>query len=203
MVTESPVGRQCRKCRHVRTRTDAGPAWSCPACGGVYAKTHAIAAEQEEAARDAARNPVWGTPAIGGLPPAPPPLPRALAEERRRTARAQLAYVLLLPPFGLTAIGTAVVARETLADTPSGWLADHARWQLRTFWTIVVVGLVLAVLAGLLIGGARLSARMAGDVSDSSGAGWLFVPALALWGWTLYRTGVGWLLLQRGDRPPG
>jgi uncharacterized membrane protein len=195
--------RQCRKCGHVRLPTDAGPDWACPACGGAYAKTYAAAAAREEQARDAARNPAWGEPTPGGVEPPPPPPPPALAQERRRQARVQLAYLLLALPTGITAVVAALIARGIAAEAPQSWLEGHSRWQLRTFWTALVVGGVIALLALLLAGGAALSARM-GDgagASGSSPARWLWLPTAALWLWMLWRAAIGWMLLQRGDEP--
>jgi uncharacterized membrane protein len=195
------VHHQCRKCGHVRQRTDTGPDWACPACGGAYAKTYALAAQREEEARDAARNPGWGDPAPVAEKPAAPPLPATLARERARVARAQLAYLLLALPLGLTAVVAAVIARGLAAESPASWLESHARWQLRTFWTALVIGGVLALVAVLVVGGASLAARMGNGASGGSAARWLWLPGIALWLWMLWRAAIGWLLLQRGDSP--
>ncbi len=200
MDIESPVGRQCHKCDHVRKKDDTGPAWACPACGAVYAKVQAIVTEREAIAREAARQGHWDKRPAGGVPPPPRP-PATLALERRRVARVQLAYLLLALPLVVPGIAGAVIVRGIAAEQPPSWLSAHARWQLRTFWTALVLGVVLALLAALLIGGAALSARMAGGAPARSAAGWLWLPTIGLWLWMLYRSAIGWLLLQRGDSP--
>lgn len=197
----SSLHRQCRKCGHVRLPSETGPDWACPACGGAYAKTYAAAAEREEAARDAARNPAWGTQPLPDAEPAPPPLPPALAQERAREQRVQLAYLLLALPTGITAVVAALLARGIAAEAPQSWLEGHSRWQLRTFWTALVVGGVIALLALLLVGGAALAAKM-GKGGGAGAARWLWLPTAVLWLWMLWRAGIGWLLLQRGEEPP-
>jgi uncharacterized membrane protein len=109
-------------------------------------------------------------------------------------------YILQLVPLGVTAVVGAVIAKRLADSQPSSWLASHARWQLRTFWTALVIGLVLAALAMLLVGGAQLAARMGdGAPVGRSGARWLWLPATALWLWVAYRVARGWLLLVRGE----
>jgi uncharacterized membrane protein/predicted RNA-binding Zn-ribbon protein involved in translation (DUF1610 family) len=199
MDIDSPIGRHCKKCGHIRKRDDKGPDYACPSCGGVYAKVQAVVHQREEVAREAARHAdfsVMQPPA----PPPPPVLPESVAAERRRAQLVQTGYILQLVPLGITAVIGAVIARGIVAAHPSSWLASHARWQLRTFWTALVIGLVLAALAMLLVGGAQLASRM-GDGAPvvRSGARWLWLPATALWLWVAYRVARGWLLLVRGE----
>lgn len=199
MDPASPIGRHCLKCGHVRKRDDTGPDYACPACGAVYAKVRAAVHEREEAAREAARRADFQVVA----PPAPPPppaLPASVVAERRRIGLVQTGYILQLVPLGITAVVGAVIARNVVATQPSSWLASHSRWQLRTFWTALVIGLVLAAIAGLLVGGAQLAARMGdGTAEGGSGARWLWPPAAALWLWVAWRVARGWLLLLRGE----
>lgn len=199
MSPDSPAGRHCLKCGHVRKRDDAGPDYACPACGAIYAKVRAVVHQREEEAREAARHADFRvqTPAA---PPPPPKLPPSLAVERRRIAMVQSGYILQLVPLVVTAIAGAVIVRSVGAAQPESWLASHTRWQLRTFWTALVIGSVLALIAALLVGGAQLSARM-GDGPDASrsGAHWLWLPAAALWLWVAFRVARGWLLLLRGE----
>lgn len=199
MSLDSPIGRHCLKCGHVRKRDDEGPDYACPACGAVYAKVRAAVHEREEAARESARRmdfQVRQPPA----PPPPPAVPASVAAERRRIGLMQTGYLLQLVPLGVTAIVGAVIASRVAAAQPSSWLASHSRWQLRTFWTALVFGLVLAAIALLLVGGARLAARMGDGVADGgSGARWLWLPATVLWLWVAYRVARGWLLLVRGE----
>jgi uncharacterized membrane protein/DNA-directed RNA polymerase subunit RPC12/RpoP len=199
MDLDSPIGRHCKKCGHIRTRDDEGPDYACPACGGVYAKVRALAHQREEAAREAARHADF-TVLQPPAPPPPPVLPKSLADERRRVGLVRTGYILQLIPLGITAVVGAVIARGIVTAHPSSWLASHSRWQLRTFWTALVIGLVLAALAMLLMGGAQLASRMGdGAPVGRSGAGWLWLPAAALWLWVMYRVAVGWLMLLRGE----
>ncbi len=199
MDIESPIGRHCLKCGHIRKRDDAGPDYACPACGGVYAKVRAVVHQREEAVREAARH-VDFRVLQPPEPPPPPALPASLAAERRRFGLVQTGYILQLTPLGITAVVGAVIARGVVATDPSSWLASHSRWQLRTFGTALVIGLVLAVLAILLVGGAQLAGRMGdGAPVGRSGARWLWLPATALWLWVTYRAARGWLLLLRGE----
>lgn len=164
----------------------------------MYAKVQRVMHEREEAAREAARRADFAP-----LPPAAPPpalpMPASVRAERRRVALTQAAYLLLLLPLGITAIVAAILARRVAGEAPTSWLATHSQWQLRTFWTLLAFGLILAVLAGLLVGGARLAARMGDASTAGSGAGWLWLPAAALWLWVAFRVARGWLLLMRGE----
>jgi uncharacterized membrane protein len=127
-------------------------------------------------------------------------LPASVVAERRRIGLVQTGYILQFVPLGITAVVGAVIARNVIATQPSSWLASHARWQLRTFWTALVIGLVLAAIAVLLVGGAQLAARMGDGAADvRSGARWLWLPAAALWLWVAWRVARGWLLLLRGE----
>lgn len=199
MDLDSPIGRHCRKCGHIRKREDVGPDYACPVCGAVYAKVRAVLHQREEEARESARRAdfqVLTPPA----PPPPPVLPKSLAAERRRVAQVQTGYILQLVPLFVPAVVGAVMAKRFLASDTSDWLASHSRWQLRTFGTALVIGLVLAAFAALLMGSARLAARMGdGGPVGPSGAAWLWLPATALWLWVMYRVAVGWLLLLRGE----
>lgn len=199
MDPNSPVGRHCLKCGHVRKRDDTGPDFACPACGGVYAKVQRAMHEREEAVREAARRADFA-PLPPAAPPKPPAKPASLQAEQRRMQLIQAGYILQLLPLGLTAVVGAVLARRVAMEAPSSWLATHSRWQLRTFWTALVFGLVLAGLAALLVGGARIAARL-GDATaaERSGAAWLWLPAIVLWLWVAFRVARGWLLLLRGE----
>jgi uncharacterized membrane protein/predicted RNA-binding Zn-ribbon protein involved in translation (DUF1610 family) len=196
---DSPTGRHCLKCGHVRKREDTGPDYACPACGGVYAKVQRAVHEREEAMREAARRADFA-PLPPPTAPKPPAKPASLRAEQRRVQLIQAGYLLQLLPLGITAIVGAVLAKRVATDAPTSWLVSHSQWQLRTFWTALVFGGVLAGLALLLVGGARIAARMGdADAVGRSGAAWLWLPAVALWLWVAWRAARGWLLLLRGE----
>lgn len=200
MTFDSPVDQRCRKCGHIRLRSDQGPDYACSACGGVYAKVREAALRREEAAREAARN-VDFTAFKATASRTSQALPQALAVERRRVGLVQTGYILQLVPLGITGLIGALVAKKILIADTSSWLASHARWQIRTFVTALIFGLVLALLAALLVGGSHLAARMGGDSTlRRSGAAWLWLPATVLWFWVMYRIARGWMLLLRGER---
>jgi uncharacterized membrane protein/predicted RNA-binding Zn-ribbon protein involved in translation (DUF1610 family) len=200
MTFESPVDQRCRKCGHIRQRGEEGPDYACPSCGGVYAKVREAALRREEEAREAARN-VDFTAFKPSATPAAAPLPESLMVQRRREGQMQMGYILQLVPLGITGLVGALLAKQILATDTRSWLASHARWQIRTFVTALVLGLVLALIATLLVGGTRLAARMGGDTTvGRSGAAWLWLPATALWFWVMYRVARGWLRLVRGER---
>ena len=199
MDLDSPIGRYCQKCRHVRRREDTGPDFACPACGAIYAKVRAVVQQREEADREAARHADFSVrqPLEGASRPA---LPRSLAEQRRRVGLVRTGYLLQALPLGVTAVAGAWIVKGIADEDPSHWLASHSRWQLRTFWSALVIGLVLLAIAVLLIGAGQLADRM-GDAPPSgrSAARWLWLPAFALWLWVLARVARGWLALLRGD----
>lgn len=192
-----PVERHCKACGHFRKLDEPGPAYACPACGAVYAKLRQMQLEREQLEREAARNADFSA----FKPPPPPPLVhKSLAAERRRVKLMQTGYILQLIPLGVTAAIGALIARSATADEPSSWLTSHTRWQLRTFGTTLVVGLVLAALTLLLIGSQHLGAQLRdGAPRAHSGARWMWWPAIALWFWVIYRVARGWLLLVRGE----
>jgi uncharacterized membrane protein/predicted RNA-binding Zn-ribbon protein involved in translation (DUF1610 family) len=191
-----PVERHCKACGHFRKLDEEGPAYACPACGAVYAKVRELLQEREQLAREAARNVDFSVLQA----PAPPPVPRSLAAERRRIELMQMGYILQLVPLGVTAAVGALIARGVTAGDPSSWLASHTRWQLRTFGTALVIGLLFAALTMLLIGSEHLGAHMGdGGPTGRSGARWMWLPAIALWFWVMYRVARGWLLLVRGE----
>lgn len=199
MDLDSAIGRHCLKCGHVRRRDEAGPDCACPTCGAIYAKVRALAYQREQAAREAARNADFSVQKPAAPPP-PPVLRESLRAERRRVARVRVGYILQMLPLGFTAVAGAVIARGIVVEHPSSWLASHSRWQLRTFWTALVIGLVLAVIAALLVGAVQLAARMGdGEPAARSGARWLWFPAGLLWLLVMYRAAQGWLMLVRGE----
>lgn len=61
----------CPKCRHVRPRDAAAPAWQCPACGVAYAKAaDAVAAARQPSAARGAGTPTGAPTSTPARPPA-------------------------------------------------------------------------------------------------------------------------------------
>ena len=82
---------------------------------------------------------------------------------------------------GLTAIIAIVMNYVKLDDVRGTWLESHFRWQIRTFWFVLLWAIVGCALIFVLIGVAVLFAN--------------FV-------WLIYRIVRGWLLLSENKPVP-
>lgn len=106
-----------------------------------------------------------------------PPTPVATMESLRRLTlvvyilQALVVFTLITPIIGVV---INYVKREDVAGT---WLASHFRWQVRTFWFMLLWG----VLGGLL---------------SAIGIGELILLAAGIW--YIYRVVKGWLRLNDG-----
>jgi uncharacterized membrane protein len=110
--------------------------------------------------------------------------------------------------FGLPSI-IAVIMNYARRDSVRGsWLESHFLWQVRTFWTAVVLGLALVCIA-LVLGVfgvvSLLSTPLtgpAGAVGAGAGFGGAWVAmtlgAILAGVWILYRVVRGWLALREG-----
>jgi len=110
--------------------------------------------------------------------------------------------------FGLPSI-LAVFMNYARRDRVRGsWLESHFLWQIRTFWTAVVLGIALFCVA-LLLGAVGLVSLMStpitgpvGAVGAGAGFGGAFVAmtlgAMLAGIWILYRVVRGWLALREG-----
>ncbi|MDE0053859.1 MAG: hypothetical protein OXT64_06340 [Gammaproteobacteria bacterium] len=78
---------------------------------------------------------------------------------------------------GVTAIVGVVLAYMAREDAPN-WLASHYRFQIRTFWLLLLFSLIAAVLTVVLIG---------------------YLVLLATAGWLLVRCVKGWRHLDRRE----
>jgi uncharacterized membrane protein len=92
---------------------------------------------------------------------------------------ATLVYVLYAVSFfvGITLIGGVVVAYLKRDDAAGTWLESHYRWQIRTFWWMLLWCVIGGVTALILVGFAIL-----------------FAAAV----WFIYRVAKGWLALRDG-----
>jgi uncharacterized membrane protein len=110
--------------------------------------------------------------------------------------------------FGLPSI-IAVFMNYARRDRVRGtWLESHFLWQIRTFWTAVVVGLALFCIA-LVLGAIGFVSLLttpfsgpAGAVGAGAGFGGAWVAltlgAILAGVWILYRVARGWLALREG-----
>jgi uncharacterized membrane protein len=112
--------------------------------------------------------------------------------------------------FGLPSI-VAVLMNYARRDSVRGsWLESHFHWQVRTFWTAVVLGLALFCIA-LVLSAAGLVSLLsipltggAGALGAGAGFGGAYIAltlgAILAGIWILYRVVRGWLAL--GNRQP-
>ena len=110
--------------------------------------------------------------------------------------------------FGLPSI-LAVFMNYARRDRVRGsWLESHFLWQLRTFWTAVVLGIALFCIA-LLLGAIGFISLLstpvtgpAGAVGAGAGFGGAYIAltlgAILAGVWILYRVARGWLALRDG-----
>jgi uncharacterized membrane protein len=109
--------------------------------------------------------------------------------------------------FGIPSI-IAVLMNYARRDAVRGsWLESHFLWQLRTFWTAVVLGLALFCIALVLSAFGLISLLSvpltggAGAVGAGAGFGGAFIAltlgAMLAGIWILYRVVRGWLVLSK------
>lgn len=194
----------CLKCGHARTRADVGPDFSCPKCGAVYAKMQALAAERErqgEQARKATRR-------AEILAESDRKLGARLAQDAQTEEPLRLAahggYLLLLVPLLVTQLAAVALAYNWRSATRDSWLDDHFTWQIRTFWYVFAIALLLVPIAlvgaasvlGLIVFGAKAPFDVGSGIMGSI-KWWLAIVVAAsallagrsLWGWFRLATG--------------
>jgi uncharacterized membrane protein len=110
--------------------------------------------------------------------------------------------------FGLPSI-IAILMNYSRRNAARGtWLASHFEWQARTFWTALVLGVVIfgsAVLLSVLGFVSLASTPLTGGagavgagVAFGGALGALIIGALIVGVWILYRVARGWLALGKG-----
>jgi len=110
--------------------------------------------------------------------------------------------------FGLPSILAVFMNYARLDRVRGSWLESHFLWQIRTFWTAVVLGIALFCIA-LVLGAVGLVSSMStpitgpvGAVGAGAGFGGAFVAmtlgAILAGIWILYRVVRGWLALREG-----
>ena len=100
-------------------------------------------------------------------------------EHKELRDMATLVYALYTASVlvGITLIGGVVVAYLKRDDAAGTWLESHYRWQIRTFWWLLLWGTIGALTALILIG---------------------FAVLFAVSVWFIYRVAKGWLALRDG-----
>jgi len=110
--------------------------------------------------------------------------------------------------FGLPSI-IAIIMNYVRRDSVRGtWLESHFRWQSRTFWTAVLIGLALYVVGFILISMGLMGLAStpvtggAGAIGAGAAFGGAFLTlvfgAVAAGIWILYRVIRGWMALSQG-----
>jgi uncharacterized membrane protein len=111
--------------------------------------------------------------------------------------------------FGLPSI-IAIIMNYVRRDSVRGsWLESHFRWQSRTFWTALLIGLGLYVVGFIFISMGLMGLAStpvtggAGAVGAGAAFGGAFLTlvlgAVAAGIWILYRVIRGWLALGKGQ----
>jgi uncharacterized membrane protein len=112
------------------------------------------------------------SPKASGMPPGTPDLKR----EKNTT---MAVYALQAAAFisGITVIAAIIINYIKKEDVQGTWLASHFRWQIRTFW----FGLFLGLIGGLTL---------------ILGIGFVILAVDGIW--FIYRIVKGWLRLSEG-----
>ena len=115
--------------------------------------------------------------------------------------------------FGLPSI-LAVIMNYARRDSVRGsWLESHFIWQIRTFWTAVILGIALFCIA-LVLGAVGLVSLLSMPLTGPAGAAgagagfggaWIAMTLGAILAgvWILYRVVRGWLALREGKAMHG
>lgn len=82
--------------------------------------------------------------------------------------------------FGFTSLIGVIIAHVKKSDFQESWIRDHFKWQIKTFWISVFLGIV-------------------GLITLKIGIGWFILAGLALW--NIYRIVKGWLRYNDGISP--
>jgi uncharacterized membrane protein len=126
---------------------------------------------------------VGRNPAIADRPLAARGPPAVADAHRELREMAAVVYALYAASVlvGVTMLGGLVVAYLKRGDAAGTWLESHYRWQIRSFWWLLLWGAVGALTSVILVG---------------------FVVLFAAAVWFIYRIAKGWIALREG-RPVG
>lgn len=105
---------------------------------------------------------------------------------------------------GITLLVAAVIVYVKRDEARGTWVESHFRWQIRTFWG-VVIGFLLLGLAVVLLTLGAVDAAASGSDADAAGgaisAGAVGIGGgVALFAWFVYRVIRGWKRLTE-NRP--
>ena len=113
--------------------------------------------------------------------PAEPVSPPSTQAPQTLLRLTHIAYALQAASLlvGMTLVAAVIINYIRLDDVRGTWLESHFRWQIRTFWFLLLWGVIGALLLVFVVGSFILAA--AGI-------------------WFLYRVAKGWIYL--GERRP-
>lgn len=104
---------------------------------------------------------------------------------------------------GVTLLVAVIVNYVKLNEARGTWVETHFRWQIRTFWYSLLLGLLLGVVIVLLtLGavGAAAGGSDAGAAGAAVSAGLLgMAGGLAIFVWFAYRVVKGWMRLSENQ----
>ncbi len=126
---------------------------------------------------------VWALSASGPAAPRSETIagaaPGATDVHKELRDMATLVYALYSASIltGITLVGGLVVAYLKRDEAAGTWLESHYRWQIRTFWWLLLWGVIGTVTSVILVG---------------------FAVLLAAALWFIYRVAKGWLALRAG-----
>lgn len=104
---------------------------------------------------------------------------------------------------GLTMLVAVIINYVKMDEVRGTWVESHFRWQVRTFWLMLLWGVLLFVALLLLGLGTAGAAAIGSDAGTAGGA--LSVMAIAVLGglgifaWFVYRVVKGWLRLSENQ----
>ena|SRR2546422_1028622 len=106
-----------------------------------------------------------------------------MADEKSLKTLTMVVYLLQALGFfvGITWIVAVIINYVKLDEVKGTWLESHFRWQIRTFWWGLLLGVIGTVLLLILVG-------------------YLIWVAAAIW--IIYRIVKGWLYLNDGKPLP-
>ncbi|MCD6077330.1 MAG: transrane protein [Ramlibacter sp.] len=113
------------------------------------------------------------------------------------TVMAHFIYLMYVLPTGITAIFGLIAAYACIGQARGTYLHSHFRWQVRTFWIVLAVTLLVGGIALAVVGGmVHLFSDSTVGIVFTAFVGYLFFCLFLLLSlWFLYRTVKGWYFL--------
>lgn len=115
------------------------------------------------------------------------------------TVMAHFIYLMYVLPTGITAVFGLIAAYACRGQARGSYLDSHFRWQIRTFWVVLAVGLLVGAAAIAVVGGmAWAFQNSTAGIFFTVGVAYVFFCLFMLLSlWFLYRTIKGWYFLYK------